>query len=416
MSPIYESEQYSRDKLLESQRENRCSVCGGMLNVFLDMDIHKAYLACNSDQSHEGIEREPSRYEKEGLASLNLPTRREFMEQEHGPKKTGALAKYIGTAAITKVIATEIVESLWGEAPPIEKTKAILLCQTYQLNPLMKHIYLIPYKRKDRAGEFIVDGQGNLVQDWSMQIGIGATRLMAQRKHNYSYLDLTPRKATQEEIDKILGDTADPNSIYGFCHIKDINSGAEAFGLRGIPKKERIKGEEKGNTHLNMACVRAERLALDRQYPGEMPQGIEVVDERFIETDYRVVEEKVGEVGVAPPKGGGEIGKSAEEKQGEGEPGTTILTPPQDKSQKIAVPPAEVAEGEGFTIDPAWLNESLKAIKWTDDTTKTFLVSKYKISSQGTLADVIKRLTREQAEEFVKAIQQKLEQKQRELF
>jgi len=338
------------------------------------------------------------------------------MEQEYGPKKTKALAKYIGTSAITKAIATEIVETLWGEAPPIEKTKAILLCQTYQLNPLMKHIYLIPYKRKDRAGEFIVDGQGNLVQDWSMQIGIGATRLMAQRKHNYSYLDLTPRKATQEEIDKILGDTADPNSIYGFCHIKDINSGAEAFGLRGIPKKERIKGEEKGNTHLNMACVRAERLALDRQYPGEMPQGIEVVDERFIETDYRVVEEKVGEVGVAPPKGGGEIGKSAEEKQGEGEPGTTILTPPQDKSQKIAVPPAEVAEGEGFTIDPAWLNESLKAIKWTDDTTKTFLVSKYKISSQGTLADVIKRLTREQAEEFVKAIQQKLEQKQRELF
>ncbi|MBA7566823.1 hypothetical protein ES708_08519 [subsurface metagenome] len=309
------------------------------------------------------------------------------MEQKYGPEKTKVLAKYVGTGAITKAIATEIVETLWGEAPPIEKTKAILLCQTYQLNPLMKHLYLVGYKRRDRDGNYIEDGQGNLVLDWSMQIGIGATRLMAQRKHNYSYLDLTPRKATQEEIDTILGDTADPNSIYGFVHLKDIDSGAEAYGLRGISKNERIKGEEKGNTHLNMACVRAERLALDRQYPGEMPQGVEVVDERFIETDYRVVGEKTGEAGVSPPKGGGEIGEPA------GEP-----------------------EAEGLAIDPTWLKESLKELKWTDDTTKTFLVSKYKVSPQGTLADVINRLTREQAEEFVKAIQQKLEQKQRELF
>ena len=240
------------------------------------------------------------------------------MEQEHGAEKTKVLAKYIGTGAITKAIATEIVETLWGEAPPIEKTKAILLCQTYQLNPLMKHLYLVGYKRRDRDGNYIEDGQGNLVLDWSMQIGIGATRLMAQRKHNYSYLDLTPRKATQEEIDRILGDTADPDSIYGFVHLKDVDTGAEAFGLRGIGKNERIKGEEKGNTHLNMACVRSERLALDRQYPGEMPQGVEVVDERFTEADYRVVDE-TGGAGVAPPKGGEKSGETAgEEEQGRG--------------------------------------------------------------------------------------------------
>jgi len=106
---------------------------------------------------------------------------------------------------------------------------------------------------------------------------------MSQRKHNYRYMDYSPRKATQEEIDKILGDTADEGSLYGFVHIKDVDTGAEAFGLRGIPKKEKIKGTEKGNTHLNMACIRAERLALDRQYPGEMPADVEVVDERFMD-------------------------------------------------------------------------------------------------------------------------------------
>ena len=258
------------------------------------------------------------------------------MEQEHGAEKTRVLAKYIGTGAITKAIATEIVETLWGDAPPIEKTKAILLCQTYQLNPLMKHIYLVGYKRRDREGNYIEDGQGNLVLDWSMQIGIGATRLMAQRKHNYSYLDLTPRKATQEEIDTILGDTADPNSIYGFVHVKDVDTGAEAFGLRGIGKNERIKGEEKGNTHLNMACVRAERLALDRQYPGEMPQGVEVVDERFIDVDYRVVGE-TGGAGVSPLKEGEKSGEPrGEEETGQGESGETISSPSKKtKSKKI---------------------------------------------------------------------------------
>ncbi|MBA7486492.1 hypothetical protein ES707_22051 [subsurface metagenome] len=279
------------------------------------------------------------------------------MEQKYGPEKTKVLAKYVGTGAITKAIATEIVETLWGEAPPIEKTKAILLCQTYQLNPLMKHLYLVGYKRRDRDGNYIEDGQGNLVLDWSMQIGIGATRLMAQRKHNYSYLDLTPRKATKEEIDRILGDTADPNSIYGFVHVKDVDTGAEAFGLRGIGKSERIKGEEKGNTHLNMACVRAERLALDRQYPGEMPQGIEVVDERFIETDYRVVDDKAGEAGVSPLIGGGKIGETAGEgEQREGESGETISSPTKaQKTKKIGVSTAR---------DPATIktiNELFKA-------------------------------------------------------
>jgi len=216
--------------------------------------------------------------------------------EQHGEEKTTALAKYMGGGVITKAIATEIVETLWGGAPKIEKTKAIILCQTYQLNPLMKHLHLVGYRRRGPDKKFLVDGQGKYVLDWTMMLGIGATRLMAQRKHNYSYLDMTPRKASVEEINKILGDTADSGSVYGFVHIKDIESGAEAFGLRGCALSERIKGQEKGNTHLNQACVRAERQALDRQYPGEMPPNIEVVDERYIEAEYKVLNEKTGEI------------------------------------------------------------------------------------------------------------------------
>ena len=126
--------------------------------------------------------------------------------------------------------------------------------------------------------------------------------------------------------------------------------------------------------------------------------------------------DETGGAGVAPLKGGEKSGEPpGEEEQGKGEPGATILPPTEDKAQKIGASAAE-PEAEGLAIDPTWLKESLKELKWTEGTTKTFLVSKYKVSPQGTLAEVISRLAREQAEEFVKAIQQKLEQKQRELF
>ncbi len=292
----YYLETDDRELLNKLRLTNACKECSSELEAFYDIKRHLPYLQCKTNPKHQGIEREASRYELEGLSSFNIETRREIMEQEYGTAKTKALEKYAGTIAITKRIATEIVETLWGKAPLIEKAKCILLCQTYQLNPLMKHIYLIGYKRYKNE-KLVVDAQGNTIYDWSIQIGIGATRLMAQRKHNYSYLDMTPRKATKDEVDKILGDTADPNCVYGFVHIKDVDTGAEAFGLRGIPKNESIKGQAKGNTHLNMACVRAERLALDRQYPGEMPQGIEVVDERFAEVpDIGKVDTATGEV------------------------------------------------------------------------------------------------------------------------
>jgi hypothetical protein len=300
--PVYEEEgTLTRDDLQQLRRSNNCLECGGQLNVFYDLDAHMTFVACADwpRSHHEGITREPSRYEKGGLSELNIETRRQIMTQELGTEKTTALEKYSHTAVaspMTKAIATEIVNTLWGDAPLIEKQKCILLCQTYQLNPLMKHLYLVGYKRNVN-GKPATDANGKLIMDWSIQIGIGATRLMAQRRHNYSYLDFTPRKASKEEVEKILGDTADPGSIYGFVHIRDQDSGAEAFGLRGIKLSDNIKGTEKGNTHLNQACVRAERLALDRQYPGEMPPpNLEVFDERFIEPEYRVVDRGTGEI------------------------------------------------------------------------------------------------------------------------
>ncbi|GAI54717.1 unnamed protein product, partial [marine sediment metagenome] len=74
-----------------------------------------------------------------------------------------------------------------------------------------------------------------------------------------------------------------------------------------------------------------------------------------------------------------------------------VETPPEGEEKVVAPATGPAIEGEGFNIDPTWLDESKKALKWSDDTMKTFLVSKYKVSPQGTLTEVLQRLTREQA-------------------
>jgi len=126
---------------------------------------------------------------------------------------------------------------------------------------------------------------------------------------------------------------------------------------------------------------------------GKDIQGVQQV----IEAEYHIVTE-------TPPKGGEESGKKPAEK---------VAAAPKPKKLESSA----AAEEEGdFNIDPTWLKESLTELKWSDDTAKTFLVSQYKVSPQGTLEDVIKRLTRDQAGEFVKEIQDRVAQKQMELF
>ena len=72
---------------------------------------------------------------------------------------------------------------------------------------------------------------------------------------------------------------------------------------------------------------------------------------------------------------------------------------------------SEQIQGEGFRIDLNFLKESLQALKWTEETCKSFLVSKYKVSSAGSLAEVLQRLTRQQAEEFTKELSERLAQR-----
>jgi|GEM_PF-3368411 len=71
-------------------------------------------------------------------------------------------------------------------------------------------------------------------------------------------------------------------------------------------------------------------------------------------------------------------------------------------------------EEEGFHIDLQWLKEAKQALKWTDETMLSFIASQYKVSGK-TVTEALNRLTREQAEDFTRQINAKLE-RQSSLF
>ncbi|MBA7588977.1 hypothetical protein ES708_31048 [subsurface metagenome] len=282
--------------------------------------------------------------------------------------------KYEGLVSLTQKGATEVLETIWPDAPEVEVFKAAMVCHQYGLNPLMHHLFLIPFKRRR---------QGKVVgEDWVTVLGIKATRLIAHRHGDFSYLDDTPRVMTEEEQKRIYG-YIDKNNIMAITKLKD-SKGNEASGYGAWPLGEEPYGAEKGNTRANMAFIRSERNALDRLFSGEMPQGIQVVDE-----EYMAGGSIEGEVLTGDEKSG----KPAEAGLGE---------------------PSEAVEGEGFSIDLTWLKESQKTLKWSDDTVLTFIIGQYKVSGTS-VTGALNKLTREQAEDFVKEINKRLE-KQLELI
>jgi hypothetical protein len=114
--------------------------------------------------------------------------------------------------------------------------------------------------------------------------------------------------------------------------------------------------------------------------------------------------------GLKLSKGGGEKVVPSEEKGVE----SAVVSPPtKGETQKIAGAPTPPRAG---FIDLTWLKEALNEIKWSDDTAKSWLATNFKVDTKGSLSEVLSRLTREQAQEFVKEVQKRAAQKEMDLF
>lgn len=401
----YYPEDSSGDNLRNLIRNNVCSVCGRQLYAYLDKD-KKVYLGCPTP-GHEGITKEyqPTKWAEAGLDSLTHIAKEETMVQDLGEATTRALvAKGLPLSGqLTRPQAKEIIMTIWDRAPALEVYKATALCADFGLHPLMRHIYLIKYNRREH---------GQIVgADWVIQLGIGATRLIAHRKHRFGYKDDTPRRMTKEEGAKILGDDYKPDeNIYAITRLVDMDSKAEVTGVGAFGNKERDpKGMEKGNTRLNMACIRSERKAIDRQYPAEMPTGYEVYDERYADTPSGKVDTTSGEVvGDSPPGVGDGVVEAEFTPVDEKEPEPSLFPGEESQpTQKLSPEPEGSDEPKDTGIDMSWVKKNLKLVKWQEITAVTWLTSKFAVKG-GLLKDVVNLLTKEQKQIFVKEIQDRL--------
>lgn len=304
MFPLYESEQYDRSQLETIRQRGKCQECGASLSLFWDPIKKKAFVACWDwpRSHHEGIEREASRYEQEGLAALNIPARREIMQKEFGMETSTKLAKYMGVTSLSRDDAKEILQAVFPDAPESDVKRAMILCANYQLNPLMKHLFLVPFNKKENGKVIGVD--------WAIIIGIKAKRLMASRRGPFSYIDDSPRLMSEAEEKKIYG-KIDPGKIRAICVLKDPTTGAETRGYGWWPRNKAAYGEDKGNEPENMAFIRSESNALDRLRPGEMPENIEAMDEAtaegIIEGHYKVLDKNTDEISESKNGNGKEI-------------------------------------------------------------------------------------------------------------
>jgi len=271
-----------KDELRRMEKRTQdsvCSVCGSLL--VMPYDGSKIILTCSKDRSHVGYVKQNPALERYHNTRQSMVERGEsteaidkeiqefliYEELRKGRRIAKAMAantdiaKYQEVAIITKTNATDILRTVWPKAPEHEILKAALLCASKQLNPLMKHVFLIQF--------------GN---DWVTVLGIKATRLLAARQKALSYVD-GPRVMTDDEQKAIFGEV-DPALLRAIVKVKD-KEGNVYPGYGHWLKSQNPYGSDKGNSKANMAFIRAERSALDKACPGALPADFETIDETF---------------------------------------------------------------------------------------------------------------------------------------
>ena len=310
-------------------RRNHCIACGLPIVVAQNAQLNTLVIKC-ADPTHG-----PEDWGR-GPVVLNI-----YQEANIRQRRLKELSKQIGeegvktlaTAIIgsmTEPQAMKIIETLWPGAPIVEKQKASILCAAYNLDPLRKHVYLIPYKNTAKAEALGCHCAGWPcphidAYDWSMQMGIGATRLIVGRYADFSYVEDTPRIMTDDEQRRIRG-KVDAANYWAVVKLFNTRNKTTSVGYGNYPKVSKgFQGESKGNTRESMAMIRAERQALDRMCQGKLPD-VDVFDERMMDLPagpYKIVDSTTGAI----------IGE-----------GTATIQPPAGQPAQPAQPSAQPAQ------------------------------------------------------------------------
>jgi len=307
------------------------------------------------------------------------------LTKELGTERAKVIMPYAQSVLRTEGEAMKVIKTIWPDAPQEERLKAAMICVGYELNPLMRHVFLIPFKNKT-TGKV----------SWATVLGIQANRLIAHRAGNFSYIDNTPRVMTEKEQEITFGEVAE-DRIWAITKLRD-SKGSEAAGYGFWMKNETPYGVDKGNSKSNMAMLRSERQAMDRLFAGKMPQGVGVVDASYVEAeDSREVDTATGEITEADTLVGelAEGPKPRHRPAAETKPEAMGLHVPDDGNMTNPKEERQITEDESTALKEAMTKASMTAGD----------LGKYCNKDKGWKVDKIADLKKWQWDEIIAALQ-----------
>lgn len=394
-----------------------CAQCGGELTIRTNPETGTLEIWCPHNPDHHGY--------VERLTYTQAFRRGEIV---HPAIQSAIERKMILPGGQPVGVALSMIQTRFPRADMDEPSAALFLwdCVRLDLDPLLGEIFPATFKvkGKDNIEHKVVqpiiseDGWLSLAARSCAEAWAGPPRTMRLEEYlqtQDAYRE-KPYAEVKEIAKEIKADLCKDPEAYVWVAVGHRKDQEDTIAYGWYKKSE--EGVVAKNLPGNQARVRAIKRWVREVFPEAkakmkemtatwMERAGDVRDiQNVIESEYHIVTEE-------PPKLTEKAGKTTGEKVGAAAP------KPKAQATKAESPLAErteVTEGEGFTIDLTWLRESQKALKWTDETMKTFVLSKYKVGARGALTEVLQRLTREQVEDFVKEINGRVEKQQPGLF
>jgi len=354
-----------------------------MLNIFLDADKGLAYLACNTDQSHEGIEREASRYETGGLLELNIPTRRQIMAREFGEEKTKALTIRKAEEEQEKLTPAELIVLATDQANLL--MDIVAKKQLYQVIAGKKYMTVEGW---ETIGAF---NQTHACTDWVLPVESKGEIVAYEAKVN-----LIKRGAVVGSAIMSCGlDEFPCLGKEGQAKHKSAKSAAQTWATS---KAYRM------NYSFVAVLAGYEPTPAEEMTGGESPQP----KEHFCPI-HNVPFIKKGKMkwwGHTYKDESGATQWCNEEK--------IAKQPAANVTEVIDEPPIEQLEEAKDYIDLQWLKESLQTLRakklqaWTESNLLGYMKTTYKVEAN-TVLEAVGKLDRSQATHFVRRVQETLD-------
>jgi len=420
------------DEMKEIARRNVCAECAAELQVHTVPENKTIRVGCLNKDHHGWVELETyTQAMRRGM--IVHPSIQSAIERKMLPKDDLGRAMNLLALRYPSAIVDAPTAALF-----------IMDCARLDLDPLIQPAEAVPIPFRSKK---IVDGKEVAVVTISMVITEDGWLSMPARgcKDEWNGPPRTMRLEeylttlkenegkTLDEIEKIaraikLSACKDAEAWY-YVAIGRSKSMTEDAVIPGWFTKRDMEKAEKGHLPAfhepgNQARVRSIKKWVRHVYPEcrqkmmditaewyQRAEGIKAAQE-YIDAEYALIrpegEEKSGEVSgdALGEKLGEKVGAAAPTKQTKAR---AQATKPETKQAATETPPDEAIEGEGFTIDLQWLKESQEALKWPDETMLSFLAgSPYKVSGKS-VTEALNKLTREQAENFTRQINTRLE-------